>query len=394
MDWHRCIRLTKLQYNEKQLANVSQRIISYLVQIGDFPAMEHFIGVLSAYSVSYTSPNALLDVSLVFNSLKRVILSNAKYNMYPLMRCYEKGIEFGVNCQEAHILYSMVYQLIRGELRKEYSDNDNRKDFIAIDHGNVNYSFQSGQYIYTAVLLLWYTQGRINNHRCYECNVDWIDHMIKFDSHHRSSVDDAEYNNNNENQNGDLISLMLREKIENLVETYLPQRISIKDESKDGIDIFIPIDGACTSITKKCSHLIAQYLYSKAYACSFAAKVISAGDEYAMSTLHVHDKLKGSIGNNHCVINHRSIASGIDNPDDDKNANKHQKERMAKIGEIMKSGELDQFAQNVIGRYSGERKTQEFVLQRQSPTIYMTGLADCFEVCLYVTIIIISISVF
>ena len=125
------------------------------------------------------------------------------------------------------------------------------------------------------MLLLWYSQGMINNHRCCQCDKDWIDHMIKFELYHKHNVDDTEHSENNGNANelDSDSSVLLRQQINDMIKIYMPQVMHVNVGDDRTIDI--PLDGASIEFSQGINILIGKYLYSKAYGCSFALPLFS-----------------------------------------------------------------------------------------------------------------------
>ena len=376
IDWVRCIKLTRIQYRDHQLHDILNRIVVYLIKIGGFSSIEHFMNALvlvfpTVDSVNKDQKTIELfhmhgrNVFDVFNSLKNDLLLNSKYNLYPLQQCYKQGIKFGMNCTESNILYFIVYQLIKHQLQFE-SQLDN----------NINYSCISGQYIYTAMLLLWYTQGTITNHNCYECNRGWINHLIQFELDHRSRLAefdqqhginiDVNHNENNIEKNSRLRS-KLTDRINRLVEKYLPKTINVilEPSISETKLAYIPIETACTSITEKMNHLVAEYLYSKAYACTF----IAVARESGIFSERLCKELKEKIGNNSCMVKCNS-ANDID--------------RIVQMGQIMENGILQQFAPNLIEYHYKVQKHQTVLKPKstiQNATSFELRFEDFIQVC-------------
>ena len=292
INWDRCILLSQTKYTDEQVLDISVVMIEYFVKIGDFDTMTRFMtAVLNSSFGEYSlQTRQLLNINDFLNLLKIDILSNCKYNLYPLMKCYEYGVIFGLNCNESSILYSIVYQLLRAH-------------FLTYVNGNNEFSWNTGKYVYTAMLLLWYTQGTIANHRCHECDDDWIDHMIKLEASQKSRVDgtlngDENSDNNGNTTNNNKSDDNLRPAIEQLMTIYVPEFCSLKWQYQRRQ---LRIDSVCTSrnMLRSINDLFGEYLYTKAYSCLFGAAVDNSKSK---SMVNLPDKLKSEIVTNGCML--------------------------------------------------------------------------------------------
>ena len=113
IDWNRMVNLSIITYDPLQVQGVINRIGSFFVKMGDFDTLKQFNDIL----LESTNGSLNINIQELFNVSKLDILSNARYNMLPLKKCFEKGVKFCLNCKESNILYSMVYQLIQHPLR-------------------------------------------------------------------------------------------------------------------------------------------------------------------------------------------------------------------------------------------------------------------------------------
>ena len=166
-----------------------------------------------------------VNIHPLFESLKISILLNAKYNIYSLKKCFENGIPFGLNCKESNVLYSMIYHLLQADI---IGNNDK--------NNNISYNWDTGKRIYTAMTILWYTQGTIENHHCYECNTSWIDHIIKYQ---RSDTSDTIATGNTNSTSDDLdASRMIKETIDELVLKYIPETIAVNFEDSGSHELY------------------------------------------------------------------------------------------------------------------------------------------------------------
>ena len=283
------------------------------------------------------------------------MLSNSKYNLYPIKKFFESGIRFGINCKESRILYHIVYQLIQSQLH----DDDDLNNFNEFGYSN-------GQNIYIALLLLWYTQATIINHHCFECGNDWIHHIINFETSYTTRVDDTQYNSNNRDNNNENHNKLLRDKINSIVNHYLPQTITI-DYSLKSVEA--PFVGFCVqsnSMTNKFQNLISHYLYSKAYSCAFAVAAISARDNMdsidSMLTsddLALEEMFKGTIGDNSCAVKY--VDQYTVNADTDMDG---LLQRINNISRLMNSNVLNQYVCDVIGKHDEQIEHHEEELER------------------------------
>ena len=285
IDWNRMIITTLRRYdnNENKMANVMYRIASSLAYMGDLNALESIINVFNA-NIETDSDSFNSQLSKIFKTTKNKLLSNARYNMLPLKRCYHKKIVFGINCNESKLIYSIICELLRPQLLGDSNNNDSD-----IGSGNILNRLQNGEHFYVAMVLLWYTQGTISNHHCFECKKSWIDHITKaFESSLTLSPNmgvNNEFNSKKEE---------MKIKIENLCERYLPVNISIEFEDTTIPNLEIPVNIA-TQLSHVLSKLFGEYLASKA---SIYSLITAAA---ANNTLNIEvEKIMGQLNSNIC----------------------------------------------------------------------------------------------
>ena len=191
-------------------------------------------------------------------------MSNARFSLLPLKQCYESGVMFGMTCLESKKLYLFVYQLLRSQL--EVADtivecnNTNEHNTEA----DCRLIFESGQYFFSAMLVLFYSQRTIfeQNHRCYECGKDWIEHLQEFDN----EISNNNKNNDKNNINTQAIDvndsnsgMYIRDKIDKLFSIYLEKDITIHD----GHNVKIAVESIqfCDGL----ANAFGDYLFKRAY---------------------------------------------------------------------------------------------------------------------------------
>ena len=286
IDWQRLIIMTQIQYNNApaSIKDVLIRVVDYLIKMGHLVSLQQLLDASNNVAIQ-----SIDDNEWSFSLLKQQILSNAKYNLLPLKMCYEQGIRFGMNCQESNKLYQLVYQLIRPVLHQKQSTL--QKPQVT------NTAYENGQRFYTAMLLLWYTQGTIKMHHCYECGENWIDSIVKCERAYTVNTDDAEYSSrsiyNNDNN--------IKPQIRRMLRLYLPRNVCMKMGKNDSKLIEIPLGGICSSLSSRLSQLVLNYLFSKAYQCSFAAATvdgITISSDCISSLCQELEKLVSNVGIN------------------------------------------------------------------------------------------------
>ena len=189
IDWKQLVQVTQIyhNYDASTISDVLYHIFACLLKTGDFNAVQDCVDALGTEEFDLYIRD--VDISNMFNGFKMEILSNARYNILPLKRCYQQCIIFGLKCQESNIVYSIIYELIRPVLHSYNNDTTFK-----------GYKSENSQRIYTMMLLLWYTQGVIKTHHCYQCDKDWIDHIIDFELSYKRRMDVVGFGPNNYNQ--------------------------------------------------------------------------------------------------------------------------------------------------------------------------------------------------
>ena len=355
IDWQRLINMTLIhhKYQYKRISSVLIMIVEYLFKIGDITTVQKCLAAVIATEfdkhIKGINLNSGYSYGNRFDSLKIEILLNARFNTLPLRKCYEHGIMFGVNCKESNVLYSLVYDLIRPVL-----------------NGELLNSWENRQRVYTAMTLLWYTQGVIKNHHCYECNKDYIYHIIECESKYNAKMNDRKYG-----ANGNSVNSRKREQIEKLISFYMPHIEIVVNSNSNAIEI--PVNGVYSS---KLNQLIGHYLFSKAYACSFAVMAVERYNTNKATLDNVDgdssdsdddDNLENKILN--CNIGTNTCQMILN--DNNVNNDNQELEALIVMSKLVDSSALDIFAADIyeddeMESINIETKTQQVQLDRES----------------------------
>ena len=248
VDWQRMIKVTRLWHSKSETRAVLENFSNILLSGGDVSSL-----------IELNQARGFIDHQDTHFLFKQLLLQNIEFNILPLKKCHEKGIMYGMTCNESKKLYLMVYQMLRSQLESvdiiiEHSASNNSQN---VNHGFI---FESGQYFFTAMLLLFFTQSTIfgKNHRCYECGKDWIDHLQQYDN---------SFKNNSFDNHIDAYDI--RDKIGQLFQAFLPKKIDISPTKH----VILESVQFCHGLKK----IFGDYLFKRAYFYSLAVGAISVG---------------------------------------------------------------------------------------------------------------------
>ena len=274
VDWQRMISLTRVDHGQVLTRQIVSDLKDLLVSVGDLSAL---------YELN-TKSSAHADISLgnmsthnVIGLARDKILKNARFNILPLKKCFDKNIMYGMTCDESNKLYLMVYQLLQSQLSSVHEYSDGTVDELNIDNsGNYTVIFDNGQYFFTAMMLLFFTQGTIygKSHRCFECGKDWIDHLQQFDNR----VKNSDYATNYQQSTRPTAISNIRNKMKKLFTIYLPKEIEIVDSESDYSNndkASIPLESI--HVSRGLRKTFGDYLFKRAYFYSLATRAVTNG---------------------------------------------------------------------------------------------------------------------
>ena len=384
INWKRLVKMTKrVRSNTVDIKYVLSDIIKYLLKMGDFKATIQLFEA-TALAKGITSTN----INNTFNLLKSEILLNCRYNMLALKRCYDIGIMFGMSCEESTQLYSIVYQLVQMLLQ------ENDSDFM-----NKSMPLEDGAKFYIAMLFLWYSQGTIKNHHCYECGRDWIDHIISLKSHFTNGIenDNNDINgisNDSSLSNTSVISVTIetadndsvRQQINALIDFYLHPTITLEvgknDSNNTTKTMDIPVSTVCFLATKELNQLIGNHLFSKAYTYWFTATT-AAIEQNTNGNSKGRDldieKYEIIFKRNDCTLlrNESKKLSDITNVDDDL----EHLNVMSRMASIVDKRLLDGSSSTFLGKF-GEIQTEKTQLKRDgADAVFTIDFSSFIHVC-------------
>ena len=138
-------------------------MMKILLQMGDISSCAQLLGRLTNLHKN--------GVSRDFPKYREMILQIIPDNLVPLQQYYNHKVLFGITCKESDIIYKYVYCLLKRQQKYQ----------MVADGGNGD-GGDGAQYFYLAMVLLWYTQRNISDHHCFECNKNWIEHIVDFES--------------------------------------------------------------------------------------------------------------------------------------------------------------------------------------------------------------------
>ena len=366
INWENMIRRTRNLHSESQVINVLDDLNRIFLSVGDYGAAieldKHRVTMgYSNYNYNSASNNDItltgndtplsllqerLRANNLFLSLKERLLENVRFNMFPLKKCYKNGVMYGMNCNESKKLYLIVYQLLQLPLESantldlmmsmpyasnsdDYDDYDDHDDHDATNYVSI---FENGQYFYTAMLVLFFTQGTIfeGNHHCYQCGKDWTEHLQQFDNNFKDNFSDNDNDNNNNNENEiDSAPLSIRDRIGRLFAVFIPQEIEIRQRGS-GVDTntrCVPIEA--TIICSPLNKAFGEYLFKRAYFYSLAIGAVKSGVDSQI----LNDLLKQLNKNKSFVIKHND--NGKQFIDHDHDTTREQLDLLTQFGKAV-----------------------------------------------------------
>ena len=318
IDWQRMIRLTNNVYTKSRVMSVLDDLNGILISVGDYGTAlklkKHRLK-MGYYDNSNNSGNggsslndfdtnnasfSLLKKRIRADNLfllsKQGLLENVRFNMLPLKKCFKNGVMFGMNCNESSKLYSMVYQLLQSPLASVntimiMTSDNNTYDSIPTTISNYESIFEYGQSFYTAMLVLFFTQGTIfeRSHHCYESGKDWIDYLQQYDDNFKNNFINSNNNNNNNNNNDDnaistTSTSTIRDKIRQLFAAYIPKDIEIEQLEKDSDIKYNGVPIEAINICEPLKKAFGEYLFKRSYCYSLAIGALNRGANLQMSS--------------------------------------------------------------------------------------------------------------
>ena len=262
------------------------------MSIGDFDALRELDPVYGGYHVSGNNNSdndadvtigittstadgdtSKSDMSRMFETMKSDILSNGRFSILTLKRCYEMKITYCTTCDESNLLYSIVFELLRNELLSLLVNGSSTQE----NRGNVQNQdyhtsvFEHGQYFYTAMLFLLYTQATIHHHHCHQCGQDWIEHICQFGKNLQLSHVSNQHDDNNNNTD-------IKGYIRQMIDKYLPETISVTvsgygSKTHSVSQLSVSIIEICHQLNQQ----FVNYIFTRAYSYSLATAKLATG---------------------------------------------------------------------------------------------------------------------
>ena len=285
INWSRVIKTSFGKFGIKKSLTTIERLITSMIQMGDFNSLKELkhglycaLNTFATGTVFNLNENSMknhdLTLSNVFSdSMKHSMLSFSKFNILPLKQCYDQGIKYGLNCYESNILYTMVYHLLQSNLLDTHSDD-----------------IKARQHFYTAMLMLWYSQGTIDNHHCYECNKNWIQHIVEFEQNYarRKMKNRREYFDRDY-----FIQQRTKFRLRQSCREYLPSKIEFaigrlgiaSEHERNEMEEMNKLSVSTFAGTESCNvinRLFGQYLLSKLF--SYSLVLMNSGAAQMSST--------------------------------------------------------------------------------------------------------------
>ena len=272
------------------------------------------IFMISPYLVSYTSMGSMLKAKS--NGLSLVVMTplcivyffilDITFIIYSVI----SSMTFLITCCKVDIgdlMESMVFYKVLGISRMELIGYRRLRTLaqllfetfpspvandIEFSYEDTGIDFEQSIRLHTACLILWYTQGTIMDHHCYECEKTWIQHLIEFErisnsntyghGHEQDLNMDGEYdyhyqfmyNIYNINLRPDIDKQkVLKEKIGQLLSDYCAESVDIHIQKKNKmVENVLSLQNNGAHLSKTVNGLSAQYLFSSLYLCTLNMK--------------------------------------------------------------------------------------------------------------------------